>query len=77
MQTAAAGEQDKQLSSTPCRETGFSGKKERRGTIEGLGRVREVETYKKREMGCFMRNVRQGTRCWVKVNLTQKILSAT
>ena len=31
MQTAAAGEQDKQLSSTLCRETGFSGKKERGG----------------------------------------------
>ena len=34
MQTAAAGEQDKQLSSTLCRETGFSGKKER-GGIKG------------------------------------------
>ena len=45
MQTAAAGEQDKQLSSTPCRETGFSGKKERGGTIEGLGRVREVRNH--------------------------------
>ena len=47
MQTAAAGEQDKQLSSTLCRETGISGEQERGGIIEGLGRVREVETYKK------------------------------
>lgn len=77
MQTAAAGEQDKQLSSTLRRETGFSGKKERGGIIEGLGRVKEVETYEKWERGCFLRNVRQGTRGWVKANLTQKILSAT
>lgn len=47
MQTAAAGEKDKQFSSTLCRETGFSGKQERGGIIEGLGRVREIETYKK------------------------------
>lgn len=47
MQTAAAGEQDKQLSSTLRRETGFSGRKERGGIIEGLGRVKEVETYEK------------------------------
>ena len=65
MQTAAVGERDKQLCSDLCGGNGgFKGRRRERGggTVESLGRVREVENYKKLVGGCFLRNVRQA-RC--------------